>query len=392
MMKRFFCHLLFLSLAAQLVAQTVEASKAREKALQQDVIKAPLDRILVDPGFDKVEQNKPSLPLQKLKLPAGAKVSIFAVVPEARSMTLGEKGEVFVGTRGDKVYRVHDGNLDGKAELVEVLLKGLDFPNGVAYRDGDLYVAEISRILKIPKVAQATAQNLKPQVLPQKFPSDRHHGWKFIRFGPDGWLYVPVGANCNVCDLGAEYGRLYRIDVNSDRKEVVAQGIRNTVGFDWNPVTKVLWFTDNGRDLMGDDIPPDELNKITKMGQDFGFPSCHGKDIQDPKFHQKKCSQTTPPQLELPAHVAALGMRFWKAGIVIAEHGSWNRSVPQGYRVSRVPVNNGKASAEEPWIEGWLQGRSHWGRPVDVQPYFDGSLLISDDEAGVIYRVEFKAP
>ncbi len=364
-------------------------SRARQQALQTQITGAPIERLEADPGFATVDQKDPKLPLDKLKLPPGYEARIFAVVPEARSLALGEKGEVFVGTRGDKVYRVRDGNLDGKAERVEVLLKGLNQPNGVAYRDGDLYVAEIQQVSKVTKINDVTAKSIKPVVLPQKFPSDKHHGWKFIRFGPDGWLYIPVGAPCNVCDPGKEYARLYRIDPNSDKKEEMAQGLRNTVGFDWDPKTKELWFTDNGRDLLGDDTPPCEINKLTNKGENFGFPYCHGKNVQDPEF-KKSCSQFTPPQVNLPAHVAPLGMRFWKGNILLAEHGSWNRSTPQGYRVSLVTVENGKAVRYTPWIEGWLQGREAWGRPVDVEVYFDGSLLVSDDEAGVIYQIRPK--
>jgi glucose/arabinose dehydrogenase len=250
-----------------------------------------------------------------------------------------------------------------------------------------LYVAEISRVLKVSKVNEKKPGDLKAEPLPQKFPSDAYHGWKFIRFGPDGWLYVPVGANCNICDPGTEYARLFRIDVNSDKKEEVAKGIRNTVGFDWDPQDQSLWFTDNGRDLLGDDVPPDEINKVSKKSEHFGFPYCHGKDVQDPEF-KKPCSQFTPPQVQLPAHVAALGMRFYKGFIYFAEHGSWNRSTPQGYRISRVQVTKGKAGNDEPWLQGWLQGSKAWGRPVDVQVYFDGSLLVSDDLNGVIYRVQ----
>jgi glucose/arabinose dehydrogenase len=382
MMKQFWISILIFSLPLILLA-----SKAREKALQTDAL--VLDRITSDRtlGFPEVPQKDPKLPLEKLKLPEGVQISIFAVAPNARSMTLGEKGEVFVGTRDRQVYRIWDPNLDGKADRVEILFDKLDSPNGVAYRDGDLYIGEISRILKVPDVNKLKKADLKAEPLPQKFPADAHHGWKVIRFGPDGWLYVPVGANCNICDPGTEYARLYRIDVKSDKKEEVAQGIRNTVGFDWDPNTKELWFTDNGRDLMGDNIPPDELNKISKKDEHFGFPYCHGQDVQDPEF-KKPCSQFTPAMVNLPAHVAALGMRFYKGFIYIAEHGSWNRSAPQGYRISRVAFGQGSALQYKPWIEGWLQGAKAWGRPVDVQVYFDGSLLVSDDSAGVIYRVQ----
>jgi glucose/arabinose dehydrogenase len=364
------------------------AQKARQKALQLDA--STLNRITANreaSDFPLIDQSDPKLPLEKLKLPEGVTISIFAVVPNARSMTLGEKGQVFVGSRRSQVYRVWDPNLDGKADRVEQIFTDLNSPNGVAYRDGTLYIAEIPRVIKVPKVNEKKKADLKYEVLPQKFPTDGHHGWKYIRFGPDGWLYVPVGANCNVCDPKAAYARIFRINVAGTEKEEVAQGIRNTVGFDWDPATKELWFTDNGRDLLGDDLPPDELNKVSRKGEHFGFPFCYGKEIQDPEF-KKPCAQFTPPQTNIPAHVAALGMKFHKEWIYIAQHGSWNRSVPQGYQVSRVKVSQGKAQTLETWIEGWLQDGKAWGRPVDVLTYFDGSLLVSDDDAGVIYRVQ----
>ncbi|WP_413944801.1 PQQ-dependent sugar dehydrogenase [Bdellovibrio sp. HCB-162] len=334
------------------------------------------------------------LPLEKLKMPAGFKISVWATVPGARSLAQAPDGRIFVGTRsGDKVYVVQNGK-------TQVLAQGLDTPNGVAFKDGKLYVAEISRILEFD-VSKQTALPMKPsRILEQRFPSDTHHGWKFIRFGPDGFLYVPVGANCNICDPGKEYARIYKIDVNGNSKEEVAQGIRNTVGFDFHPTTKELWFTDNGRDWLGDDRPPDELNRLTKIGENFGFPVCHGKDILDPEFgKEKSCKNFTPPVAELRAHVAALGMRFYtgamfpaeyKNSIILAEHGSWNRSTAQGYRLTFVKLNGSQVEKTEGFIEGWLQGDSAWGRPVDVEVLSDGSMLVSDDKAGVIYRVTYQ--
>lgn len=334
------------------------------------------------------------IPLEKLKLPPGFAISVFAEVPKARSMTQTDDGRVFVGTRdGDKVYVIQNGK-------VRIFAEGLSVPNGVAYKNGKLYVAEIPRIYEFAVPAQVT-KPLKPtRTLSQTFPSDGHHGWKFIRFGPDGMLYVPVGANCNICETGTEYGRIFRIDVNGTNKELVAQGVRNTVGFDWDPLSKDLWFTDNGRDMLGDDLPPDELNHLTKLGQHFGFPYCHGTALQDPEFGKgKDCKQFTPPALELRAHVAALGMRFYAGsmfpkeyqnGVILAEHGSWNRSKKQGYRLTFVPIKNGQAQTAQAFVEGWLQGEEAWGRPVDVEVMKDGSLLVSDDEAGVIYRITYR--
>lgn len=336
----------------------------------------------------------PRLPLEKLKMPAGFKIAVWAEVPGARSLAQAPDGRIFVGTRsGDKVYVVQNGK-------TEVLASGLDTPNGVAYRDGKLYVAEISRILEFD-VSDSKKIGLKPvRILDVKFPSDTHHGWKFIRFGPDGKLYVPVGANCNVCEGGTDYARIYRIDVNSKTKEVIAEGVRNTVGFDFHPETKELWFTDNGRDWLGDDRPPCELNRLSKDKEHFGFPYCHGKDILDPDFGKgKKCADYTAPVVELRAHVAPLGMRFYtgtqfpaqyKNSILLAEHGSWNRSKAQGYRLTFVKLNGAKAEKTEAFVDGWLQGDSAWGRPVDVEVLPDGTLLVSDDKANVIYKVTYQ--
>lgn len=336
------------------------------------------------------------LPLQKLHVPEGFKISVWATVPRARSLSVAPDGRVFVGTREkDKVYVI-----DQKGQ-VKVFAEGLQVPNGVAYRDGKLYVGEIPRILEFDAGPKVSLPQTKYRVLPQTFPPDGHHGWKFIRFGPDGYLYVPVGANCNVCDPGKNYARLYKIDVHGTEKTEVAQGIRNTVGFDFQPGTKELWFTDNGRDMLGDDVPPDELNHLTKKDENFGFPFCHGKNILDPEFGKgHSCADSTPPVAELRAHVAALGMRFYtgkmfpaqyRNSIFFAEHGSWNRTKPQGYGLVWVEFNGTKMGAvHEGFVDGWLQGSEAWGRPVDVDVWTDGSLLISDDKAGVVYRLSYE--
>lgn len=331
--------------------------------------------------------------LDQLKLPPGFKISIYAKVPEARSMAQAADGRIFVGSRtGSAVYVIENGK-------ASVFADGLDTPNGVAIKGDKLYVAEVSKIYEFDISKKGKQKPLR--TLPQTFPKDTHHGWKFIRFGPDGMLYVPVGANCNVCDLGTEYGRIYRVDVNGNSKEIMAQGVRNTVGFDWSPSDKSLWFTDNGRDWLGDDSPPDEVNHLTDRGQHFGFPYCHGKSLLDPEFGKgKDCKSFKAPEVELRAHVAALGMRFYtgsmfpaeyRGAIILAEHGSWNRSVPQGYRLTLVKMQNGQVSVVEPFVEGWLQPDGKvWGRPVDVEVLKDGSMLVSDDKAGVIYKITYQ--
>jgi len=337
-----------------------------------------------------------SLPLNKLHLPEGFKISVWATVPGARSLSVAPDGRVFVGTReSDKVYVIDKGQ-------VKIFAQGLQVPNGVAYKDGKLYVGEIPRILEFDAAPGVSLPQKKYRVLPQKFPPDAHHGWKFLRFGPDGKLYVAVGANCNVCDPGTDYARLYRIDVHSAEKVEVAQGIRNTVGFDFQPGTGDLWFSDNGRDMLGDDIPPDELNHLTKKDEHFGFPFCHGKNIIDPEFGKgKTCAGTTPPVVEFRAHVASLGLRFYtgkmfpaqyKNSIFLAEHGSWNRTRPQGYGITWIQFKDNQVEkTQEGFIDGWLQGTEAWGRPVDVDIWQDGSLLISDDKAGVVYRLTYGA-
>jgi len=343
------------------------------------------------------------LPLDKIRLPRGFEIGIYARnVPGARSMTISPSGVLFVGTRTEgNVYAILDTNKDNKADEVITLARGMNMPNGVALRDGALYVAEINRVLRYDNIEAHLKDPPSPVVVNDGFPSDRHHGWKFIRFGPDGMLYVPVGAPCNICERDDKrYASIMRMKPDGSGLEVFASGIRNTVGFDWHPETHELWFTDNGRDMMGDNLPPDELNRAPKKGMDFGFPYCHGKNIPDPEFGGKhKCDEFTPPEMELGPHVAALGMRFYtgkmfprayRNQIFIAEHGSWNRSVPIGYRVTVVQLEKNHAVKYETFAEGWLQQGKAWGRPVDVLVMPDGALLVSDDHAGAIYRISYR--
>jgi len=340
-----------------------------------------------------------------IKVPPGFSVSLFATdVPNARQMALGPNGIVFVGSRSaGKVYAVVDRNGDHRADEVHVLASGLDQPSGLAFRDGSLYVAAISRVLRFRDIASQLARPPKPEVVSSAFPTDGHHGWKFIAFGPDGRLYVPVGAPCNICEPpGPLHATITRIDVAGGQPEVVARGVRNSVGFDFQPGTGDLWFTDNGRDWLGDDQPPDELNRLGKAGEHFGYPYCHGTALRDPEFNRGRgCSEFTPPARELGPHVAALGMRFYtgkmfpekyRGGIFIAEHGSWNRSTPIGYRVTFVKVEGTRAVSYEPFAEGWLRGSSASGRPADVLVMPDGSLLVSDDKGGRIYRIAYSNP
>lgn len=344
--------------------------------------------------------------LSALRLPPGFHVSVYVDgVPGARSLARGERGALFIGTRDEgKVYAVRDRDGDGKPDEVRTLLQGLREPNGVAVQGGALYVAEISRVLRVDRVEDQLGQAKAPQpaVVYAGFPTDGHHGWKFIRFGPDGLLYVPVGAPCNLCQEPDPYASITRLQPGG-APEVFARGIRNTVGFDWHPSTGALWFTDNGRDLLGDDVPPDELNVAPRPGLHFGFPHCHAGDIADPEFGAgHPCARYTPPAIKLGPHVAALGMRFYtgaqfparyKNQIFIAEHGSWNRSQPIGYRVTLVRLSDDgtRAISYEPFLDGFLQGNKASGRPVDLLVLPDGSLLVSDDRAGCVYRVTYDA-
>lgn len=337
--------------------------------------------------------------VEALTLPDGFSVAVYADdVEGARSLALGAGGTVFVGSRDPgKVYALVDDDEDGRADRTLTVASGLDSPNGVAFRDGALYVAEISRVLRYDDIEARLDDPPAPAVVRDDLPDEGHHGWKFIAFGPDGQLYVPVGAPCNVCARDDErFAAILRMPPDGSDVEVFARGVRNTVGFDWHPDTGELWFTDNGRDLMGDDRPPDELNHAPRAGLHFGFPSCHGR-VPDPDHRERTCAETRAPEIEFPAHVAPLGMRFYdgdafgdryRGGVFVAQHGSWNRTTPIGYRVVFVPFEGGRPGEPETFVDGFRGDRPvAWGRPVDVQVLRDGSLLISDDKSGAVYRV-----
>jgi glucose/arabinose dehydrogenase len=341
------------------------------------------------------------LPLDKIKLPPGFKIEVYANdLPNARSMDLSPSGTLFVGTRDEgDVYAVKDQNGDYKADKKWIIAEGLNQPNGVALKDGDLYLAEISRIWKFPQIEE-NLENPEKEIFVDDYPDKEHHGWKYIAFGPDGNLYVPVGAPCNICESEDEiFATITRINMNTKQKEIVQRGIRNTVGFTWHPQTHEMWFTDNGGDRMGDDIPACELNYAPKDGMHFGFPYCHQGDLPDPQLGKKRsCDEFTPPAQKLGPHVAPLGIEFYTGNafpekyhnqIFIAEHGSWDRSVPIGYRVMMVRLEGNKPVSYEPFAEGWLQDGNAWGRPVDIEIMQDGSMLVSDDKAGVVYRISY---
>ena len=343
------------------------------------------------------------LPLHTLNLPPGFSISLYAAdVPNARAMALSPSGVVFVGSRrAGRVYAVVDRDGDHKAETVIPIAHGLNLPTGVAFRDGSLYVAEVSRILRYDDIETRLDRPPRPAVVIDTLPNDRHHGWKFIAFGPDDLLYVPVGAPCNVCERldDPRYAAILRMRLDGTQLEPYAHGVRNSVGFDWHPETRELWFTDNGRDMLGDNLPSDELNRAPRAGLHFGFPYCHEGAIPDPRYGSvRPCSEFEPPVVKLGPHVAGLGMRFYTGSmfpeayrhqIFVAQHGSWNRSTPIGYRVMRVKLAGNQAAEYEVFVDGWLRGAQAWGRPVDVLVMPDGALLVSDDRAGVIYRITY---
>jgi len=348
----------------------------------------------------RAEGGPPGMP--DFSLPDGFSIEMLVPdVPNARTMALGDKGTLFVGTRrAGKVYAV-TGALSGNPQVV-TLLADRKMPNGVAFRDGALYVAEPQQVLRLTDIEARLENPGKPEVvidgLPYKSPL---HAWKYIAFGPDDRLYVPVGAPCNICNEPG-FGMLLSMRADGADRQVVATGIRNTVGFDWHPVTQDVWFTDNGRDMLGDDIPPCELNHVSADGLDFGYPYCHGGSVPDPDFgNLGDCAQAQAPVQVLGPHVAPLGMKFYtgkmfpdeyQGQIFIAEHGSWNRSKEAGktgYRLTLVRLTKNEATSYEPFLEGFLDGEKALGRPVDLLIAPDGSLLVSDDTAGVIYRISY---
>ena len=345
--------------------------------------------------------------LAGLTLPPGFSVEVYsAEVPHARSLALGPKGVVFVSNRqeGDSVYALVDANGDHRVDAVKVVASGLDTPNGIAYRDGTLFIAEVGRLLRIDGIDGKLDAPPKPKLVTDQLPKETWHGWRYIRFGPDGWLYIPIGAPCNLCERDdPRFATIARMKADGTGLEVFARGVRNSVGFDWHPQTRELWFTDNGRDDLGDDQPGDELNRAAKGGLHFGFPYCHQGDVLDPSFGDgKSCASYERPARALGAHVAALGMRFYtgkmfpekyRNAIIVAEHGSWNRARKSGYRVMVAQLDGERVTAYEPLIDGWLNEQTDQvsGRPVDVEVLDDGSLLVSDDYRDAVYRVTYRS-
>lgn len=356
---------------------------------------------------------QPALPVDQLHVPPGFDIDVVARVPGARAMAWGAKGTLFVGSTSSNVWAVtwrgvdgSQGAVNGHGEMslatarVHKIDEGLNRPIGVAFRDGALYASSVSRIVRYDHIESHLESPPRGVAVVYDLPTELHHGARYIAFGPDGKLYLNIGVPCNICRPDSRHGLIMRMRADGSAREVVARGVRNSVGFDWQPGSHDLWFTDNGRDNMGDDVPPDELNHLTRVGEHFGYPYCHAGTIADPQFGAlHPCRDFTAPAQALGAHVAPLGMRFYtgtqfpaayRDGIFIAEHGSWNRSRKAGYRVTWISLDSaGKVTGYHVFAEGWLQGQEAWGRPVDVLVAAEGSLLVSDDRAGAIYRIRY---
>lgn len=338
----------------------------------------------------------------QLKLPPGFVIEVYVRgVRNARQMALGDNGTLFIGTRREgKVYAVRDSDGDTVPDLVQVIGDDLAMPAGVAFRDGDLYVAEVDKVWRYPDIEASLPRVPRPELVYAQLPNKPAHGWKYIAFGPDGHLYIPIGAPCNVCVTKAPYARIVKVDLEKKVQSDVALGVRNSVGFDWHPVTGALWFSDNGRDHMGDDVPDDEINVVLRSGQHFGFPYLHAGTVADPVFGVGvDPADYQSPAAKLGAHVAPLGIHFYRGSmfperyrhaLFVAEHGSWNRSSKVGYQVNVLTVQGDEVIGNRPFITGWLSGQSYSGRPVAFLELDDGSLLLSDDHAGVVYRISYR--
>lgn len=338
--------------------------------------------------------------LDDIELPPGFEIEVFADVPNARSLALGAEGTIFVSNRTQQAVYAVVATPGATTRVIEIV-SGLDSPNGIAFHNGDLYIAEVSRVTRLRDIESRLDDPPAPEVLPIELPAERHHGWRYIDFGPDDRLYISIGAPCNVCERPG-FAEIIRVDADGENRQTYAAGVRNSVGFTWHPETGDFWFTDNGRDMLGDDEPPCELNHAPRQGMHFGFPYCHAGDILDPEFgNDKNCADFAKPAQRLGPHVAPLGLVFYtgaafpdeyRGQAFIAEHGSWNRSEKIGYRITVVRFEEGVPVSYEPFAQGWLQGESVTGRPVDLLILDDGSMIVSDDKAGRLYRISYRSP
>lgn len=342
--------------------------------------------------------------IQELKLPDGFKIEHYANVTSARQLAFASEKVIFVASNNGKIYAIIDENKDYKSDRVILIYEDFKVGSGIAFDNNSLYVTDLNKVFRFSKILSKLGQELKPEILTDKLPSSAYHGKRFLKFSPDERdqkrLFIGVGAPCNVClQKNKAYSTILSLNPKDWNYQIYAYGVRNTVGFDWHPITKELWFTDNGRDWLGDNFPPDELNHAPQKGLHFGFPYLHGDNITDPEYgNRREKREYQIPAQKLGAHVASLGMLFYTGKlfpkkyhnqILIAEHGSWNRSQKVGYRISIVEVKNNQVTSYKPFITGWTKNESVYGRPVDLLVLKDGSLLISDDAFGKIYRVSY---
>jgi glucose/arabinose dehydrogenase len=344
------------------------------------------------------------LPLEALRLPPGFQISVFAELTNPRQLALSESGIVYAGSfRAGNLYGVIDANSDGSADKVVTIDRDLTLPTGIAIQDGDLYVGAVDKLLVYQNIDQTFESSPEPFVLYDELPEETHHGWKYLGFSPEDHLFFNVGAPCNVCEKeNPWFATIMSLDLDREplKPEIFASGVRNTVGFSWHPGTGELWFTDNGRDLLGDDTPSCELNRAPKAGLHFGFPYIHASSVIDPEFGAP-VFPVEPPVVELGPHVAPLAMKFYtgtmfperyRGEIFIAEHGSWNRTPEAGHTGYNITMVNPETGATTILIDGWLKNNVAWGRPTDILEMPDGSLLIADDHANVIYRLTYETP
>ena len=343
--------------------------------------------LLILPGYSSASN------LDLLKAPPGFKIELFADnLPNARTLVLGDQGMIFIGTRSaGNVYAINNGKQ-------YTIATNLNMPNGLAFHNQSLYIAAVDKLYRMDNIEANLANPPPLKLIRDDFPVESHHGWRYIAFGPDNRLYMAIGAPCNVC-LKEDYAVIRSMKADGSDQRVVARGIRNSVGFSWHPQNQKLWLSDNGRDMLGDDIPADELNRVDQTGQHFGFPYCHGGTVTDPDYNDFSCDSFSPPAKALGAHVAPLGIAFYTGQqfpdayqnrLFVAEHGSWNRSKKVGYRVAMATLDRDKVIDYQTFVSGWLQGENAWGRPAYILQMKDGSVLISDDKAGAIYRVSYR--
>ncbi len=388
--------------AALLAAMSAYAQPKPPPAWHQGKPPAMADSKLAPLPGRMTETPAAEIPVGKLKLPKGFAVEIWASgMPGARAMARGEKGKIYLGTRGiGRVYEVTD---QGGRRTVRVVVDKLTQPAGVAMHGGSLHVIAINKVLRFDGIEDNP--NAAPVDLTDKFdlPPEQHHNWKYIAFGPDGKLYVPFGAPCNICEPPPEYAQIRRYNADGSGMEVIARGVRNAVGFDWHPMTRELWFTDHGRDWMGENGPEDELNRVSKTGLNFGYPYCHAKGVLDADFKKADgCKGVTLPVATLGPHAAAMGVIFYTGSMFpeeyrntmfVARKGSWNRTVKFGFDVVNVrPSKDGRKASVKPFMTGFLEdaeaGR-FWGRPAYLLQMPDGALLVSDEQMGAIYRISY---